>query len=57
MTFGGHLFGVLINFGGLALLLDLARRSMSDESATRLPAPAREARLRRMSMAVIRGSR
>jgi hypothetical protein len=55
MTFGGHLFGVLINFGGLALLLDLARRSMSDDSATRLPAPAREARLRRMSMAVIRG--
>ncbi|MEO1910174.1 MAG: hypothetical protein ABGX10_07100 [Paracoccus sp. (in: a-proteobacteria)] len=55
MTFGGHLFGVLINFGGLALLLDLARRAMSTEAAAHLPAEAREARLRRMTLAVIRG--
>ena len=55
MTIGGHLFGVLINFGGLALLLDLAKRAMTTESAAHLPADAREARLRRMTLAVIRG--
>ncbi|MEO1986458.1 MAG: hypothetical protein ABGX47_07355 [Martelella sp.] len=55
MTFGGHLFGVLINFGGLALLLDLTRRSMNTDAAAHLPDAAREARLRRMTLAVIRG--
>ncbi|MCD1618956.1 hypothetical protein ACFSDD_25225 [Salipiger marinus] len=55
MTFGGHLFGVLINFGGLALLLDLAKRSMTAETAARLPEEAVEARLRRMTLAVVRG--
>ncbi|TRW94597.1 hypothetical protein FNJ84_19070 [Paracoccus sp. M683] len=55
MTFGGHLFGVLINFGGLALLLDLTKRSMTSSSAAHLPHAAREARLRRMTLAVIRG--
>ncbi|MBT0958284.1 hypothetical protein IV417_12875 [Alphaproteobacteria bacterium KMM 3653] len=55
MTFGGHLFGVLINFGGLALLLDLAKRSMSSQAAANLPPEAQEARLRRMTVAVIRG--
>lgn len=55
LTSGGHLFGVLINFGGLALLLDLAERSMSSEEAARLPPEAREARLKRMTLAVIRG--
>ena len=55
MTFGGHLFGVLINFGGLALLLDLAKRSMSTEAAAHLPDAAREARLRRMTLAIVRG--
>ncbi|WP_417839564.1 hypothetical protein [Tritonibacter scottomollicae] len=33
MTFGGHLFGVLINFGGLALLLDLAKREVATDAA------------------------
>jgi len=55
MTGGGHLFGVLINFGGLALLLDLATRSMDSAAAAELPPEAREARLRRMTMAVVRG--
>jgi len=55
LTFGGHLFGVLINFGGLALLLDLTKRSMGSDAAAQLPPDAREARLRRMTIAVIRG--
>ncbi len=55
MTFGGHLFGVLINFGGLALLLDLAKQSMAHEAVAKLPPEAQEARLRRMTLAVIRG--
>ncbi|WP_375262994.1 hypothetical protein [Palleronia sp.] len=55
LTSGSHLFGVLINFGGLALLLDLAQRSMASDEAARLPPEAREARLRRMTLAVIRG--
>ena len=55
LTFGGHLFGVLINFGGLALLLDLTKRSMGSDAATQLPPDAREMRLRRMTLAVIRG--
>lgn len=52
---GGHLFGVLINFGGLALLLDLAMRSMNSPATHDLPPEIREARLRRMSLAIIRG--
>ncbi|NHF74627.1 hypothetical protein [Paracoccus xiamenensis] len=55
LCFGGHLFGVLINFGGLALLLDLSRRSMVATGADQLPEDAREARLRRMTLAIIRG--
>ncbi|MFS4437770.1 hypothetical protein ACMA5I_06120 [Paracoccaceae bacterium GXU_MW_L88] len=55
MTSGGHLFGVLINFGGLALLLDIAKRSMSSEAAAQLPPDARETRLKRMTMAIVRG--
>ncbi|MBA4490052.1 hypothetical protein [Paracoccus sp. S1E-3] len=55
LCFGGHLFGVLINFGGLALLLDLSRRAMDANDAELLPADAREARLRRMTLAVMRG--
>ncbi|MFN3527075.1 MAG: hypothetical protein ACK4YU_13360, partial [Paracoccus sp. (in: a-proteobacteria)] len=55
LTSGGHLFGVLINFGGLALLLDLAMRSMDTPDTARLPPEMREARLRRMSLAIIRG--
>lgn len=52
---GGHLFGVLINFGGLALLLDLAMRSMQSPATHDLPPDIQEARLRRMSLAIIRG--
>ena len=52
---GGHLFGVLINFGGLALLLDLAMRSMNSPATQDLPPDIRKARLRRMSLAIIRG--
>lgn len=55
LCFGGHLFGVLINFGGLALLLDLSRRAMATTGADHLPPDAREARLRRMTLAVVRG--
>ncbi|SNT76637.1 hypothetical protein [Paracoccus seriniphilus] len=55
MTMGGHLFGVLINFGGLALLLDLVKRSMATPATANLPEAAREARLRRMTLAVVRG--
>ncbi len=55
LNFGGHLFGVLINFGGLALLLDLASRSMSSEATASLPPEAQEAKLRRMTMAILRG--
>ncbi|WP_407474604.1 hypothetical protein [Sulfitobacter sp. PM12] len=55
MTFGGHLFGVLVNFGGLALLLDIAKQSMDREGTAQLPPEVQEARLRRMTLAVIRG--
>ncbi|EPX77098.1 hypothetical protein [Litoreibacter arenae] len=55
LSFGGHLFGVLINFGGLVILLDLAKRSLSDASTMRLPPDLQEAKLRRMTLAVIRG--
>lgn len=55
MTSGAHFFGVLINLGGLALLLDLIKRSVTSGAAAQLPAEAQEARLRRMTLAVIRG--
>jgi len=55
LTFGGHLFGVLINFGGLALLLDLSTRAMKDRGADDLPPELHEVRLRRMTLAVMRG--
>lgn len=52
---GGHLFGVLINFGGLVLLLDMARRSMDSPASRHLSQALREVRLRRMTLAVMRG--
>ncbi|MBY8975900.1 hypothetical protein KHP62_08795 [Rhodobacteraceae bacterium NNCM2] len=55
LTLGGHLFGVLINFGGLALLLDLTARSMKSEATRRLPPDVQEVKLKRMSLAIIRG--
>jgi hypothetical protein len=55
LSLGGHLFGVLINFGGLALLLDLAKRSMDSAASQALPEEIREVKLRRMSLATMRG--
>lgn len=55
LSLGGHLFGVLINFGGLALLLDLAKRSMDSAASRALSEEIREVKLRRMSLATIRG--
>lgn len=54
MNFGGHIFGLLINLGGIALLLEMTRRSLEETSA-HLPAHLREWRLRRMTTAVLRG--
>ena len=54
MNFGGHVFGVLINLGGIAILLEMTRRSLEETSA-HLPAGLREWRLRRMTTAVLRG--
>lgn len=54
MNFGGHVFGVLINLGGIAILLEMTRRSL-DETSAHLPAGLREWRLRRMTTAVLRG--
>ncbi|ASM75310.1 membrane protein (plasmid) [Pseudosulfitobacter pseudonitzschiae] len=55
LSFGGHLFGVLINFGGLVILLDLAKRALAEPSTMQLPPDLQEARLRRMTLAIIRG--
>lgn len=52
---GGHLFGVLINFGGLALLLDMATRAMKSEASMQLSPELREVKLKRMSLAIVRG--
>lgn len=54
MNFGGHVFGVLINLGGVALLLDMTRRSLEETSAHLSPG-LREWRLRRITTAVLRG--
>lgn len=54
MNFGGHVFGVLINLGGMAILLEMTRRSL-EETRGHLPAHLREWRLRRMTTAVLRG--
>jgi hypothetical protein len=55
LSLGGHLFGVLINFGGLVILLDLAKRALGDENTALLSPELQEAKLRRMSLAIIRG--
>lgn len=54
MNCGGHAFGLLINLGGLAVLLEMTRRSL-DEAAAQLPPELREWRLRRMTTATLRG--
>ncbi len=54
LNFGGHIFGTLINLGGLAILLDMAMRAMATGSG-HLPPDLQEVKLRRMTLAVTRG--
>ena len=54
LTFGTHLFGVLLNMGSLNLLGTMVRRSI-DTDQTDVEPRIRELRLQRMSMALIRG--
>ncbi|SDX21089.1 hypothetical protein [Paracoccus sanguinis] len=50
---GGNIFGLLINLGGLAILLEMAVRAL--DADTRASAAVRAVRLRRMTVAVLRG--
>lgn len=54
LTLGGHLFGILLNIGGLALLVSMLRQSNTLESAGGV-AHVQELRERRMVTAVLRG--
>ena len=54
LNFGGHIFGTLINLGGLAILLDMAMRAMATGSG-HLPPDLQEVKFRRMTLAVTRG--
>ena len=54
LNFGGHIFGTLINLGGLAILLDMAMRAMATGSS-HLPPDLQEVKFRRMTLAVTRG--
>lgn len=54
LCFGGHLFGTLINLGGLAILLDMAARDNRANSAG-LPPYLQELKLKRMTLAIVRG--
>lgn len=54
LTLGGNIFGVLVSFGGLAVLLDMAVRSIARNDPP-LPPELREIKLRRMTLAVVRG--
>lgn len=54
LTAGGHIFGILLNIGGLALLLDMTRRANTLDSAFGDPRVV-ELREKRMTMAVLRG--
>ncbi|MGI6247388.1 MAG: hypothetical protein ACOYJQ_16715 [Pseudochelatococcus sp.] len=54
LNFGGHVLGVLVNMGSIAILLDMARRSVLHDSQ-HLPEHLRELKLRRMTVAVLRG--
>lgn len=54
LTLGGHIFGILLNIGGLALLVDMTRRANTREAGfgdDRIVAM----RERRMTLAVMRG--
>ena len=54
MNCGGHIFGLLINLGGLAVLLEMTRRSLEDPRV-QMPPDLREWKLRRMTTATLRG--
>lgn len=53
LNFGGHALGVLINLGGLAILLGMIRQAF--DAASGLPDEIREWKLRRMTTSVLRG--
>jgi hypothetical protein len=54
LTFGGHLFGILLNMGSLNLLGTMVRRTI-DSDQTDVEDRIREIRLQRMTMALMRG--
>ncbi|MBT3702776.1 MAG: hypothetical protein HOE62_14065 [Alphaproteobacteria bacterium] len=54
LTFGGHLFGILLNMGSLNLLGTMVRRSI-DTDQTGVEQRIRDIRLQRMTMALMRG--
>ncbi len=54
ITLGGHLFAMLLNLGAINLLGTMNRRSIEDAANETSPA-VREIRLRRMSLALVRG--
>lgn len=54
LSLGGHIFGILLNIGGLALLLDMTRRANTLEAGYGDPRVV-ELRRRRMTLAVMRG--
>ncbi|MBB1492854.1 hypothetical protein H5395_15265 [Paracoccus sp. MC1854] len=53
LSFGGHVFGLLINLGGLAILLDMTRQALAGSGG--IPDRMREWKLRRMTTATLRG--
>ncbi|WP_370310944.1 hypothetical protein [Salipiger bermudensis] len=54
MTFGGQFLGMLVNFGGLAILLEMTRRAIGSQRG-KVPDTTLDWRLRRMSTATLRG--
>ncbi len=54
LTLGGHVFGILLNIGGLALLIDITRKANTLEAGFGDPGVV-EIRSRRMTLAVMRG--
>ena len=54
LTLGGHVFGILLNLGGMALLIDMTRKANTLEAGYGDPHVV-ELRTRRMTLAVLRG--
>ena len=54
LTYGGHMFGILLNMGALNLLGTMVRRSI-DSDQVDVEDRIREMRLQRMTMALMRG--